>query len=200
MIRLIAYDPIDFWFIFEEHDSIYLLKPPYTNIENKVSISKEKMEEAILKRGFILSDKHFSGLDEVLFFIDKEKSTQEQESGELFNPKELEEFYTYIPVQPLQMFYSKYETKLNTLTLDKRNALSYILNTILSNNCYIQEDTQLLEKFQSLNELCKKQIEEIIEKKENTYKDLSKNSDFRDKILLNVSDFLSAGKKLSFGF
>ncbi|MBK7057002.1 MAG: hypothetical protein IPH52_18510 [Leptospiraceae bacterium] len=99
MIKLIAFDPIDYWIILENKNGISLLKPPYSSINDKESISQDKLQEAISKRGFLPESKIFANEDDAITFIKTKKN--QSETAVYSNTNESDEIYSFIPERPL---------------------------------------------------------------------------------------------------
>ena len=193
MIKLIAFDPIDYWIIVEERSILMLLKPPYRSIDDKVFLQQDKLEEAISKRGFLPETKTFSNIEDAISFIgDKKKDAT---NSDLPNSNESDDFYSLIPERPLIRFIDKYESKVHELSITKLENIKYITELVLFRNPCIKENQTLKVQFLKLNESCINQIASITRAKSNKFKDLSKNEDVGGK-LSSISQYLSKNNKL----
>jgi hypothetical protein len=193
MIKLIAFDPIDYWIILENKNGISLLKPPYSSINDKESISQDKLQEAISKRGFLPESKIFANEDDAITFIKTKKN--QSETAVYSNTNESDEIYSFIPERPLFQIVEKYELKVLELPVSQLENLKEITEIILFRNPFIKKNQTLKAQFLKLNETCKNQIAFITTAKANKFKDLSKNEDVGGK-LSSISQFLSGNKKL----
>jgi hypothetical protein len=193
MIKLIAFDPIDYWIILEERNILSLLKPPYSSIHDKVFLSQDRVEEAIGKRGFLPETNTFSNIDDAISFIQDKKKLPN--NSDLSDSNESDDFYSFIPERPLIRFINKYEPKVPSLPISQLENLKDITEIILFRNPCVKENQTLKTQFLKLNESCKNQIISMTRVKANKFPDLAQNQEMGG-MVSSISQFSSENKRL----
>jgi hypothetical protein len=103
MHKLKAIAPLDGWGYVEENGTLYLIKPPYDYLGNKIAASKSQLEAAVSKHGFEVCEKSFASYSDLFGFLNDTYKTSNANVGRVVSPVTSKDVIAYIGTLPDDM-------------------------------------------------------------------------------------------------